>query len=43
MDSFVQIESTILKIWEFEVEIYDEKFGQNSAIFSTNIALIEEI
>ena len=33
MDSFVQIESTI----------YDEKFGQNSAIFSTNIAIIEEI
>ena len=32
MDTFVQIESTILKISEFKVEIYDEKFGQNSAI-----------
>ena len=43
MDSFVQIESTILEILEFKFEIYDEKFGQNSAIFSTNIAIIEEI
>ena len=43
MDSFVQIESTILQIWEFKLEIYDEKFGQKSAIFSRNIAIIEEI
>ena len=31
------------EIQEFKVEIFDEKFGQNSAIFSTNIAIIEEI
>ena len=43
MVSFVQIELTILKIWEFKVENYYQKFGQKSAIFPKNTAIIKEM